>query len=138
VKSEYIEQQYMLKIITIIFGLLVAVTRGLGVASPTKMKFMITKLTQNLLLMRLLGISVFVLAALIFIALGGNFSGARLVMLFFGIFSLLGAFVLLFWPQGYVQLVESFLALPDPLQRLLYGTGFALGIALVVLGVFYY
>ena len=128
----------LLKFLAITLGILIALTRGYGLLFPTKMKQAVTRLVSNPSALRILGIMLFVFASLIFIALGRNISGLRLVMLFFGISILSGASVLTFRSKRYIVLVGWFMNLPEPSLRILYGIGLALGVLLTSLGIFYY
>jgi hypothetical protein len=127
----------LLKFLIIFLGVLMAVTRGYGLFFPTKMKELVTKLVACPPLMRSLGIMMLVLAVLIFIALRPEALPLKAVMAFFGVSLSFGAFVLMFWSEKYAALVDWFMRLPYPTLRVLYGIGFALGLLLIVLGIYH-
>lgn len=127
----------LLKFLAIFLGILIAVTRGYGLFFPTKMKVLVTKLVARPPLMRSLGIMMLILAALVFLALWPEALPLKAVMLFFGVSLSIGAFVLLFWSEKYAALVNWFLRLPYRTHRILYGIGFALGLSLIMLGIYH-
>jgi hypothetical protein len=128
----------LLKILTILLGVLLAATRGFGLLFPTKMRVCVTKMVARPPFLRAMGIAMFALAFLIFIALGKSVAGAEVIMLFLGIAILSGALMLTFWAERYAVLVDWFMRLPQPALRILYGIGFALGMVLILLGLIYY
>ncbi len=128
----------MLKVLTILIGLLILVTRGLGVVSLPKMKSLITVITSPASRIRMLGIFVLILGVLIFIALGGDWAGARVIMGIFGILWLVGGVVLIIVPEKYGALVDWFMKLPDQTLRILFGFGVVFGILIIILGIVYY
>jgi uncharacterized protein YjeT (DUF2065 family) len=128
----------MLKVLTIIIGLLVIITRGLGVLSLAKMKSFVAVITSSASRIRVLGVFVLILGVLIFIALGRDWTGARLLMGLLGILWLVASVVLIVLPEKYRALVDWFMKLPDLTLRILFGFGVAFGVLLLILGIAYY
>lgn len=128
----------MLKALTIIIGLLIIITRGLGMVSLAKMKSFVAVITSSASRIRALGVFVLVFGVLIFIALGGDWAGARLIMGIFGILWLVGGVVLLVVPEKYRALVDWFMKLPDTTLRILFSFGVVFGVLILILGIVYY
>lgn len=128
----------MLKTLTVIIGLLIIITRGLGMVSLAKMKSFVAVITSNAPRIRVMGICVFILGVLIFIALGRDWAGARLIMGILGILWLVAGVVLIVVPEKYRALVDWFMKLPDLTLRILFGFGVAFGVLLLILGIAYY
>lgn len=128
----------MLKILTIFLGMLIIVSRGLAVLSPTQFKNLITKLADNKSATRGLGVFTHVLGVLIIGSLDWDFSGARAVMVFFGFACFLGGLFLLLLPAQYARIINWFVKLPDALVQFMAGIGVVLGILIVLLGIGYY
>lgn len=128
----------MLKVVTILIGLLILVTRGLGVISLAKMKSLAAVVTSSAPRIRALGVFVLILGVLVFIALGRDWSGARLIIGILGALWLVGGVVLIVLPEKYGSLVDWFMKLPDPTLRILFGFGVVFGALLIILGIAYY
>ena len=125
----------MLKPLAIALGLLMIITRGLGVLFPGRLRDLVTKLASSKSSLRGFGVFALVVSLLIFVALKNDFSGARLVLGIIGIFSLVGGFLLLLFPARYAALVHRFMKLPDSTLRLLSGIGLAMGVLILYLGI---
>jgi uncharacterized protein YjeT (DUF2065 family) len=128
----------MLKILTIFFGLLIIVTRGLIALSPVQFRNVATNLADNKSFLRGMGVFVLVLSILVFVALDNDLSGARAVMAIIAAVSSFGALLLLVLPAQYAVLVNWFAKLPDSDIRFLACIGVIVGILVVILGFTYY
>lgn len=128
----------MLKWLAIVLGVLIILTRGVGIFSPAKMKSLVDKLTSKERFMRGWGIVALILSLLIFIALGGNTSGAKIVMWILAILSLIGGLLLAFLPPQYRAVANWLMKLPDEAIRVLSAFGVAVGLLVLILGLFYY
>lgn len=128
----------MLKVLAIIFGVIVMITRGYGALYPTKVKELVTKMASSPGIMRVWGAVLLVFGVLTFFGLNNNVSGARVVMLILAILLVFGGFFLILWSRRYAVLVDWFMHLPDSTLRTLYGIGFAFGLLLVVVGAYCY
>jgi uncharacterized protein YjeT (DUF2065 family) len=128
----------MLKWLAIILGLVIIISRGYGVFFPDKMKMLVAKLTSKDRIMRVWGIIVLILSLLIFLALGVNTSGAKIVMWIIAILALIGGLLLAFVPKQYGVLANWFMKLPDEVIRILSAVGVALGLLILILGLFFY
>ena len=128
----------MLKWLAIILGVLIIVTRGMGVFSPAKMRSLVDRLTSKEQFMRGWGIVALILSLLIFVALGGNTSGAKIVMWILAILSLIGGLLLAFLPSQYRAVANWFMKLPDEAIRVLSALGVAVGLLILILGLFYF
>jgi uncharacterized protein YjeT (DUF2065 family) len=128
----------MLKWLAIIVGALIIIARGIGIFSPAMMRSIVDKLTSKEQFMRGWGIVVLILSLLIFIAVGGSTSGAKVVMLVIAIVCLIGGLLLTFLPPQYRAVANWFMKLPDEVIRVLSAFGVAVGLLILVLGLFYY
>lgn len=128
----------MLKILAILLGLLLIVTRGLIALSPVRFRDVSESISGNNSLLRVLGVFVLIFSILIFIALDKDLSGPRVVMAIIATISLLGALLILVLPAQYAALLKLFARLPDDAIRLLASIGIIVGVLVVVLGLAYY
>ncbi len=128
----------MLKWLAIIIGALIIITRGTGIFSPATARKVVDKLTSKEQFMRAWGIVALILSLLIFIALGGSTSGAKIVMWAIAILSLIGGLLLAFLPPQYRAVANWFMKLPDEVIRVLSAFGVAVGLLILILGLFYY
>ena len=123
----------MLKALAIGLGILIIITRGLGVISPGRMRDFLAQIGSGKPFnIRVLGVFLLVLSLLVYLALGGDLAGARLIMGIFGILFVVGGFALIFLPTRYGALIDWFMKLSDPTMRLLCAIGVVVG-ALIVL-----
>jgi uncharacterized protein YjeT (DUF2065 family) len=132
------EKTKMLKILAILLGLLLIVTRGLIALFPVRFRDVAESISGNNSLLRVLGVFVLILSILIFIALDNDLSGARVIMAIIATISLLGALLILVFPAQYAALLTLFARLPDGAIRFLASIGIIVGVLVVVLGLAYY
>ena len=128
----------MLKVLAIALGVFVIIIRGLIVLSPGRFKDVTTSITTNRSFLRRMGVFVFVLAILIFLALDYDVSGARVLMAVIGILCFLSGVFILAMPTKYAELVNLFLKLSDGAIRLLAAIGVGAGVLILYMGIAYY
>ena len=124
----------MLKILTIILGMLIILTRGLIVLYPARFREFAIDLGARESAMRWTGVMLFALTALIYFALGGDVSGARAIMAIMGAFMFLGALLLSATPGLYARMLVRFAKLPDGVMRAMGVIGVGVGFLFIALG----
>ena len=125
----------MLKILTIILGVLIIFTRGFIALYPARFREFAIDLGERESALRWTGIMLFALTVLIYFALDGDVSGARAIMAIMGAFMFLGGVLLSATPGLYVRMLNWFVKLPDGVMRVMGVIGVGVGILIVLLGI---
>ena len=125
----------MLKILAIVIGLIAIITRGTGLVFPAMMKNLVQEIASRRPLIRGVGIVALCLSVLVFLALGNNWGGARLVMAILGILWLAAGFFLILLPAQYAQLLLWFTKRSDQTFRILSAVGVVVGIGIIAVGI---
>ncbi len=128
----------MLKALTVFLGVFVVISRGFAALYPERFTELMKKLVENSSYIRRLGAILLVFCILLFVALGSDYSGARVVMAILGFIWFFGGLVLIALPAIYAAMLKWFLKLPDGAWRLMGGIGAGVGILIIWLGIAYY
>ncbi len=128
----------MLKALAIIFGLFIIITRGLGVLDPARLKSVAIAFASNARALRWTGAILLIFSVSVFLALGNDLSGARVVMAIVGTIMSVGGIMLVLFPARYEAMVKWFVKIPDPLVRFLAALGVAMGFLILWLAFAYY
>ena len=128
----------MLKPLTILLALLIIVLRGSGVFFPAKIRVFAERLAASNAALRGTGVFLLGVAVLIYLALGGNAAGARVIIAVFGLLCFFGGILLILLPAQYGMMINWFLKFSDGTISALSSIGLAFGILLLILGIFYY
>ncbi len=128
----------MLKALAVIFGLFIIITRGLGVLNPARLKSVAIAFASNARALRWTGAILLVFSVSVFLALGNDLSGARVVMAIVGTVMSIRGILLVLFPARYEAMVKWFVNIPDPLVRFLSVFGVAIGFLILWLALAYY
>jgi len=128
----------MLKPLTIFLALFIIILRGSGVFFPAKIRILAERLAASKASLRGTGVFLLVVALLIYLVLGGNAAGARVIIAVFGLLCFFGGILLILLPAQYGMIINWFLTFSDGTIRALSSIGLAFGILLLILGIFYY
>jgi len=146
-----LEVDTVLKLLAIVTGLIIIITRSGGLLAPATIKKVTrefassagskrleTELDSRKLIIRVMGILALVMSFLLFIALGDDWSGARFVMAIVGALWLAGGLFLTLLPTQYTKLTLWFVRLSDHTIRIVCAMGVAAGVFILILGIAYY
>lgn len=128
----------MLKPLTIFLALLIIILRGAGVFFPAKIRVLAERLAESKASLRGTGVFLFLVALLIYLALGGSAGEARVIIAVFGLLCFFGGILLILLPAQYGMMINWFLKFSDGTISALSSIGLAFGILLLILGIFYY
>ncbi len=128
----------MLKIIAILLGALIIISRGFIVLSPARFRSFAGGLVNSNSALRRMGVILLAVVILIFASLDNDISGARAVMAVIGIVSFLGALWVLLSPGTYAKIAEWFISMPDNTLRLMGSIGVGAGVTIAVVANAYY
>lgn len=124
----------MLKPLAIVLSLIIIVVRGMGMVDPEAFRRLVAWLISAKRNVRALGTSVIVFAVLIFLALGGDWSGARMVMVVMAFFMIVGGVFPLLLPAPYTTIAAWVTTFSDKAIRVISGIGLSFGVIPLILG----
>ncbi len=136
----------LLKALTIVLGVMIVLTRGICVISPTLSRRLMKGLIDRKLVMLVMGPALAVYGAALFWAArlavtgeGATLSFARGFWGFFlGAWMAIGGLALLAAPGLFTRMLNYFLGRSDTVLRLLMLIGVVLGLAVLTLGIWVY
>ena len=125
----------MLKILTIILGILAIVSRGLIMLFPSTARSVLTGFAEKTCILR--GTSLFLLVFSILVFYAVKISTAQLahIMTAIGVVMFLAGLWILFMPAQFSSIVDWFMQLSNSGIRFFAGIGVCIGVLLVILGV---